>query len=196
MAEANGATQPSLLMQAYKAVASLVPASAQQGDDEFFMFIPDTDLKVLVARTIGVSENTSKGLLTQLRDAGIYRSESSGRGKPWKRFVKLNAEATVAFAAASNSTRQQRKSTPSPSPPPAPSPEPEGVEATPDQLNELFQQLAARLDEYAAANADLMRQLDEEKRAHAATKAELDEEKARVPTFVIPQDVAKHLKMD
>lgn len=203
--EAEVQAEHGLLAQVYLAVQELVPANAEIVDG-FALFIPKKDLKVLVAQKLGLSEHKAKILLEGLRDLGVYRSKQGGMGKPWRRFLKLDAlEALQAADAQAQPARRKASGRPRPEPVPASEPPPtseEGVTASPEQLNQLFTELSTRLDEYLARVQELEQELADEQQSHQATKGELAQVRAELEAsssrvvFVLPEGLAKHLEKD
>ncbi|MBI2285382.1 hypothetical protein HYU82_00975 [Candidatus Saccharibacteria bacterium] len=166
--------------------------------DGFALFVPEIDLKLLVAQRLGMSERTATVQLYALRDLGVYKAIAGGRGKPFKRYLKLDALEVV--EAAESKTRSGRKAAPAkPEPEPSAPGEGGGVPATPEQLNELWTQLSAKLDEYGKRIEELERELADERQVHQETKNELTQVRVELeasvskPVFVLPEALAKHL---
>ena len=172
------------LLKVYRAVRELVPATAEVVDG-FTVFTTEQDLKVLVAKKLGVSEGKANTSLAKLRDLNVYKAKSAGRGNPWWRHLKLNAEEIVTAAGEGKQVDSGGGGAASTL----------AVEATPEQLNELWEQLTVKLDGQAAEIVDLAQQLESEKTAHEATRQELELLKAAppTPTFILPAGLAKHL---
>jgi len=192
------------LLEVYRYVLSLVPTGADV-EDGFAVFTSPKDLKLMIAERFSLSDGASRKMLDQLKSAEVYWTKQGGHGKPWRRFVKLESEQQVLAFQANGNTAGARRRAPAPEPIPAPPVNPpveDGVTATPEQLNQLWEQLAAKLDEYAATIeardamiAQLEQQLADEQSAHEATKAELEAERAKPKGIqtVLPASLAKHL---
>jgi hypothetical protein len=212
-----GGSELNQLLEVYRYVVSLVPTGADI-EDGFAVFVSPKDLKLMVAEHFSLTDGGSKRMLEQLKEAQLYRVKQGGRGKPWRRFVKLDGEEQLlkyqANRNGSGAQHQIRATTvvpPAATEPlvPQPGPEPpvqpaadDSVAATPDQLNQLWAELADKLDEYAAtieakdAELSQLRQdLADEQAAHERTKQELaaERDQPKATQFVLPASLAKHL---
>jgi hypothetical protein len=192
------------LIRVYAGIKELAPSQPQM-EDGFAVFSVEGDFNATVAERAGVSANSLPRYLSQLKDLGVYRPQAGGRGKPFRRYLKLDADELVATAAGSSGgDPPPRRLEP---PPPGP-PQPLGVVPKEGQVKQFLAQLETRMDAYKEEieqlknrEAQLFGQLTAEQEAHAATrdelaqvKAELEQAQASVgPTFVVSEGLAKHL---
>lgn len=186
-------------LHVYRVLVSLWPTDAPE-EDGFAVWSPAEDLKVTLARLLECSDYASHRLLLQLKDAGVYYPKAGGKGKPFRRYLKLDAEETVAnFQAAQatgqsggrsrhsgGSTRQTGSSAQQTARRPAAvaagtqSIPPDSVKMTPEQHQQLWDQAVAKLHELTELVKTQREQLAEkdaelarERDAHEQTKTEL-----------------------